>query len=493
MRKQKRQRILMAIGVACGMLWNARGLAQSSALQLSELRFAGTGAQRTLTLQFSHPPTKVQSFVLTSPTRLVIDVSGPVVNTSPGTIVVKDALIARVRTGSHDQRLRVVLDVQTKEVPTFSVAQQQGMVTATLTVPSEQASEPFSRLLFAAPGQAAPASTTPTVVVPPIVTRSTQEVKIPAPAKLPVAPLVVSPQKASPSEEKPGNEKLALPAPPVLPRTENTPKNEEQPKSEEKQDSVAKQVKNGDQPTAPAPAEPVRIVNKPSSHEPKPVKLDPREPEPGSQQPLITAKVQVPPQESKAVLPLTAQDHFERGQVLYATGKMDEAMVHWQETLRLAPETAKAYHLLGLALHRRGRAPEAMTALRETIRLTPRDATAYIHLGQILETKGDIEAARAAYQKAQQLVPTSAYVYDRLGHLSAAQEKWGETIYAWGETVRLRPQSAVAYANLGEALEKAGKKAEALASYERALQLDPRMALATKIRQRVTQLRTPTP
>src|SRR4051812_41931051 len=99
-----RRWLSIAVALSLAGLGGSRGLAQSSALELSQLRFAGAGSQRTLTLQFSQPPTAVQSFVLTSPTRFVIDVSGPVANVSPGTIPVQDAFLARVRTGVHGQR-----------------------------------------------------------------------------------------------------------------------------------------------------------------------------------------------------------------------------------------------------------------------------------------------------------------------------------------------------------------------------------------------------
>jgi hypothetical protein len=198
--KQKRRWISVIVGVALGALWSSGGLAQSSVLQLSELRFAGAGSQRTLTLQFSQTPIAVQSFVLTSPTRLVIDVSGPVPNVSPGTIPVKDTLLARVRTGIHDQRLRFVLDLQTKEVPKFSVAQQRGIVIALLTAPGEQLSEPFSRVLFTLPGRAAPAPSTSATAVPPSILPPTPEAKATVLAKPPVPTTAVEPKKVSPLE-----------------------------------------------------------------------------------------------------------------------------------------------------------------------------------------------------------------------------------------------------------------------------------------------------
>ena len=499
MMKQKRRWIPVVVGVALGTLWLSRGLAQSSTLELSELRFAGADSQKTITLQFSQPPTAVQSFVLTSPTRLVIDVSGPVGNASPGTIPVQDTLLTRVRTGMHDQRLRVVLDLQTKEAPKFSVQQQQGLVTVVLIAPRNESSKPFSRVLFTLPGRAASAQSEPPVVPPSISASPVQEAKTHVLAALPARPKIEEPAKTDEklvptSEQVKRSEKPIVGEKNVAPveqaKTQEKPSPLLQPSPVGKPDAEEKKSGSAEKLAAPlAPAEPVSVAKKPG-----PGKPEPGAPEPGEQKPVAAEKAQAPAQDSTDALPpQTAQDHFERGQALYAKGEVAAAMVHWQETLRLAPETAKAHHLLGLALQHRGKVPEAITALQEAVRLTPRDVAAYIHLGQALEAKGDVEAARAAYQKAQQLVPTSAYVYDRLGHLSATQEKWGETIYAWQETVRLRPQSAAAYANLGEALEKVGKQEEALAAYEQALQLDPQTALVAKIRQRVTQLRTAVP
>lgn len=508
-----RRWLFITIALSVVGLWGSRGLAQSPTLELSQLRFAGAGSQRTLTLQFSQPPAAVQSFVLTSPIRFVIDVRGPVSNVSPGTIPVQDAFLARVRTGVHRQRLRFVLDLQTNEIPKFSVEQQQGVVTATLTAPDDQSSEPFSQVLFTLPGRTASVQSVPSVVSPSIAAPPTQEAKAIASAQAPAATTAVEPKKVSPSEQKEKGEKSRPTATPALPKIEDTAKADkkqappsEHTKSEEPSTAGEKKVTPIEQASLqekPNPLPQQSLVGKSDTEEKKngPVeklsvakKPEPGESETGEQKPIVPEKAQASVPDSKAASsPQTPQEHFERGQVLYAKGEVVEAIVHWQETLRLAPETAKAHLLLGLALQHRGKTAEAISALQEAVRLTPGDAVAYIQLAQALETTGDVEAARAAYQKAQQLVPNSAYIYDRLGQLSAAQGKWGETIYAWRETVRLRPQSAAAYANLGEALEKVGKKEEAIAAYERALQLDPQITLATKIHQRVSQLRVPTP
>ncbi len=486
MRKQKSKWIAVVVSMALGLPWLSRGLAQSSTLELAELRFAGAGTEKTLTLRFSQPPTSVQSSVLTSPTRLVLDVTGPVGTTSPGTISVQDSLLARVRTGTHSQRLRLVLDLHTKGAPKFSVQQQQELVTVALTASGGESSAPFSRVLFTLPEHTVSAQSQPPVAAPSPAIPPVQEAKTRVPVEPPARPKTVEPAKTGEQEVLLVDQVKAQEKPSPLPQPipVSKPAAEKKPSAPEEQRAAP-----------PAPAEPTPVAKKSEPREPVLAEPEPSKPVPREQKiPAVAEKGQAPAQDNQAASPMEeGKDSFERGQALYARGKVDAAIAQWQDALRVTPKNAKAHHLLGVALQLSGKTAEAIPALQEAVRLTPGDAVAHIHLGQALEAKGDLEAARAAYQKAQQLVPTSAYVYARLGHLSAAQEKWGETVYAWGETVRLRPQSASAHANLGEALAKVGKRKEALAEYEQALQIDPRMALADHIRQRMTHLRTAAP
>ena len=311
MMKQKRRWIPVVVGVALGALWSSGGLAQSSPLQLSELRFAGAGSQRTLTLQFSQTPIAVQSFVLTSPMRLVIDVSGPVPNVSPGTIPVEDTLLARVRTGIHDHRLRFVLDLQTTEVPKFSVAQQQGIVTALLTAPGEQLSEPFSRVLFTLPGRAVPAPSTSVTVLPK--TEDTLKTKDKSKTEEKQAPTL---EQVKSGESQPAGEKKVAPVeqastqekPSSLPQPSLVGK----PSAEEKKSGPVEKLA-----APPVPAEPMNIAKKP---------------EPEEQKTTAAEKAQILAQDGQAAsLPQEPKESFERGQVLYAKGEVDAAIAQWQE------------------------------------------------------------------------------------------------------------------------------------------------------------------
>ena len=85
--------------------------------------------------QFSHPPDSIRSFPLSSPSRIVIDVHGPVQNVPSRIYQAEDALLTHVRTGSHPQRLRLVLDLSGQTVPAHSVEHHETRVLAKLGKP----------------------------------------------------------------------------------------------------------------------------------------------------------------------------------------------------------------------------------------------------------------------------------------------------------------------------------------------------------------------
>ena len=112
------------------------GLAQSSAdpsgLYLQEIQLAREESQRTITLRFSQKPTFVHSFTLPSPARLVIDVGGEIERAASATYTASDALITRVRLGSHPHHARFVLDLKASQLSSFSVEQEDNLITAVL-------------------------------------------------------------------------------------------------------------------------------------------------------------------------------------------------------------------------------------------------------------------------------------------------------------------------------------------------------------------------
>ena len=106
-------------------------LAQSaspSVLRLHKVHLTAEGGQRQVVLQFSQAPSAVHAFPLATPTRLVIDVIGPVLPLPSAAYPARDTLLRRVRVGAHPQHLRFVLDLKGEKLPAFSVEQQGSRV-----------------------------------------------------------------------------------------------------------------------------------------------------------------------------------------------------------------------------------------------------------------------------------------------------------------------------------------------------------------------------
>ncbi len=89
--------------------------------------------QRNVVFRFSRPPEDINYFPLREPSRIVIDIKGPIESLSQVAIYkADDPLIGAVRVRSHDGRMRLVIDVVAEELPPFSVQSGRVVLTATL-------------------------------------------------------------------------------------------------------------------------------------------------------------------------------------------------------------------------------------------------------------------------------------------------------------------------------------------------------------------------
>ena len=105
--------------------------APSATLRLNEVQLTETSGQRSLLFRFSRPPEGVDYFPLRNPSRLVVDVKGPI--DSPAkvqTYKATDDQVNSVRVGSYQGRLRLVIDLKGSAAPQFSVDNYETLVSA---------------------------------------------------------------------------------------------------------------------------------------------------------------------------------------------------------------------------------------------------------------------------------------------------------------------------------------------------------------------------
>jgi tetratricopeptide (TPR) repeat protein len=96
---------------------------------------------------------------------------------------------------------------------------------------------------------------------------------------------------------------------------------------------------------------------------------------------------------------------FNLGDALLREGRLDEAMVHYQEAVRARPDYVEARNNLGGVLAHVGRLPEAIAQFEAALRDWPGDAKLHYNLGNALADARRFAEAQAEYQRALELRP----------------------------------------------------------------------------------------
>jgi len=203
----------------------------------------------------------------------------------------------------------------------------------------------------------------------------------------------------------------------------------------------------------------------------------------------------------------TAQELFQRGNLLYGAGDQAAAADCYHRALQFDPELSGAsYNLgcvldslagpaqalphfaaaasrrpdwwqarsnLGFALARLGRMAEAVVELSAAAELNPGDAGLRNNLGLALTALGRGEEAHASFLEAIRLNPDYPEAHSNLAVLFERYGRTTESIFSSLEALRLRPGYAEAHHNLANAFKSQGRHEEALTHYREALRLKP--------------------
>jgi hypothetical protein len=124
------------------------------------------------------------------------------------------------------------------------------------------------------------------------------------------------------------------------------------------------------------------------------------------------AEVALPTEEQLAKSPAY---HYQRGNELYKTGKLEEAIAAYRQCLELQPEDTNARFNLAVALGDTGDYTEAGACLEGVIQAEPERAEAYNSIGYVLNRQHRPERAVAYLEKAVQLQPNYAQARFNLG------------------------------------------------------------------------------
>jgi tetratricopeptide (TPR) repeat protein len=132
-----------------------------------------------------------------------------------------------------------------------------------------------------------------------------------------------------------------------------------------------------------------------------------------------------------------------------AVFQSDETL--WRDTLEKNPTCWLAHNNYGRALAQTGRIDEALDHFQQSVALYPNYDQAHDNLGNILDEKGRVDEAMLEYRKALALNPANAFVYSNLGNLYFQRGNYDEAISLFQEALRLKPGFATARLNLARA------------------------------------------
>jgi len=161
-------------------------------------------------------------------------------------------------------------------------------------------------------------------------------------------------------------------------------------------------------------------------------------------------------------------------------GRIDEAILQYQEVLRLEPDSVEAHSSLGIAFGENGQTDEAIHQFQEALRLKPDSVEAHSNLGIAFVRKGQIDEAIRHFQEASRLNPDDPVAHYNLGNILVSKGQTDEAIRQYQEALRLKPVDAIAHYNLGNALARKGQTDEAIRQFQEALRLKPDFADARK-------------
>ena len=168
-------------------------------------------------------------------------------------------------------------------------------------------------------------------------------------------------------------------------------------------------------------------------------------------------------------------------QVLFESGRFDEAIAECQEALKIKPDLAAAHNNLGAALIRNSQAggtdlpqnsiDEAIGHYRTALQIKPDFIQARGNLGNALLQKGQVDEAIAQFQKALEVDPQYAEAEFSLGKAFWQKREVNKAITHYQKAVEIRPDHAEARYSLGNIFVAEGKYSEAIANYEAAVRI----------------------
>jgi len=176
--------------------------------------------------------------------------------------------------------------------------------------------------------------------------------------------------------------------------------------------------------------------------------------------------------------------HLNLGNALLDEGRVDDAILQYQEVLKIKPRYADAHFDLGNALDRKGKTDEAISQYQQALQMNPGYAKAHNNLGRVLCVNGRLDEGIVQFQKALQINSAYAEAHNNFGNALLQKGSVDHAIAQFQQALQINPASVEACNNLGNALLQKGRVDDAIAWYQKALAINPGYAVARSNLQR---------
>ncbi len=172
-----------------------------------------------------------------------------------------------------------------------------------------------------------------------------------------------------------------------------------------------------------------------------------------------------------AISPDLPQGHACLGNILYGTGKYEEAIKHYERALELDSSDEDTLLALADAYSALGNLSAAESTYKKAISLRPNYWRVYSWLGIFYRNQNRYADAADTLRKATELAPDDYRGYSNLGGAYVLEGRYSKAIDTLKRSIELRP-TAYAYINLGYAYTLMHRYPEAVAALEEALRIN---------------------
>ncbi len=161
-----------------------------------------------------------------------------------------------------------------------------------------------------------------------------------------------------------------------------------------------------------------------------------------------------------------------RGDVLWALGRKEDAIVSYQTVLKYEPDSPIAWNDRGLVLRRLNRPEEALASLNRALGLQPNTVEFLFNRGSVLGQLNRPDEALESFDKALELEPDFAEAWCYRGNALSDLNHKEEALLSYEKAFELTPDFAEAWQRHGVVLDELGQFEEALKSFNIVLKLN---------------------